>query len=113
MRHPFNRINNMNAAQTQVNAGRLSFTEGNVVLYQNSPNPFIEMTLLWFRIPAAMDVALRIFDAKGREVYSKAGHYAAGENHIVIHRSDLRDPGFFSARLETPIGIATRKMMMY
>ena len=103
----------MNAAQTQVNAGRLSFTEGNVVLYQNSPNPFIEMTLLWFRIPAAMEVVLRIFDAKGREVYSKTGHYAAGENHIVIHRSDLRDPGFFSARLETPIGIATRKMMMY
>lgn len=103
----------MNAALTQVNTARSYSTEGNVVLYQNSPNPFIEMTVLWFRLPAATEVALRIFDAKGREVYAKTGQYAAGENHIVIQRADLREPGFFNARLETPFGIASRKMMMY
>ena len=48
-------------------------TEGNVELLQNSPNPFIEMTLLWFRLPAAANVFLRIFDAMGKEVNAKTG----------------------------------------
>jgi hypothetical protein len=84
-----------------------------VELLQNSPNPFIEMTQLWFRLPAIAHVALRIFDAMGREINCKSGVYAGGENHLVLHRADLREPGFYTCRLETPFGNATRKLMMY
>jgi hypothetical protein len=87
--------------------------EGNVELLQNSPNPFIEMTLLWFRLPAAADVFLRIFDTTGREVNAKRGTYQPGDNHIVLHRADLCEPGFYTCCLETPFGSATRKLMMY
>jgi|JI6StandDraft_1071083.scaffolds.fasta_scaffold291854_2 hypothetical protein len=88
-------------------------TEGNVELLQNSPNPFIEMTLLWFRLPAAANVLLRIFDAMGKEVNAKAGQYQSGENHMLLHRADLQEPGFYTCRLETPYGTASRKLMMY
>lgn len=88
-------------------------SESSVELFQNSPNPFIEMTLLWFRLPAFADVALRIFDAKGKEVNTKYGAYHSGENHVVLHRADLREPGFYTCRLETPFGNASRKLMMY
>lgn len=88
-------------------------TEGNVELLQNSPNPFIEMTLLWFRLPAATNVLLRIFDAMGKEVNAKAGLFQSGENHMLLHRADLQEPGFYTCRLETPFGTASRKLMMY
>ncbi|MBL7828615.1 MAG: T9SS type A sorting domain-containing protein [Saprospiraceae bacterium] len=88
-------------------------TEGKVELLQNAPNPFIEMTLLWFRLPAASQVLLRIFDSKGKEVNNKSGQYQSGENHLILHRSDFQEPGFYTCRLETPFGTASRKLMMY
>ncbi|MCC7244181.1 MAG: T9SS type A sorting domain-containing protein [Saprospiraceae bacterium] len=84
-----------------------------VELYRNSPNPFIEMTLLWFRLPAAANVVLRFFDSIGREVVSKSGNFQVGENHLVLHRADLREPGMYTCRLETPFGTASHKLMMY
>jgi hypothetical protein len=84
-----------------------------VELYQNSPNPFIEMTLLWFRLPALSNIVLRIFDSMGKEINTKTGTFAPGENHMVLHRADLVEPGFYTCRLETPFGTATRKLMMY
>jgi hypothetical protein len=91
----------------------LKTSETGVELYQNSPNPFIEMTLLWFRIPGLSEIVLRIFDSKGKEVNVKTGTFAPGENHLVLHRADLIEPGFYTCRLETPFGTASRKLMMY
>ena len=107
-----NRIITMIASQLNVHAGHPK-AEGGVELFQNSPNPFIEMTLFWFRLPAVASIALRIFDAKGKEVNAKLGTYEAGENHVVLHRSDLREPGLYTCRLETPFGAVSRKLMMY
>ena len=103
----------MTAAQSQTQPLPGKTAEGTVELFQNSPNPFIGMTLLWFRLPAAADVFLRIFDTTGREVNTKNGTYQSGENHIILHRADLREPGFYTCRLETPFGTASRKLMMY
>jgi len=103
----------MTAAQFQTQPLPSKTAEGSVELFQNSPNPFIEMTLLRFRLPAAAEVFLRIFDSAGREVTTKKGSYQPGENHLVLHRSDLREPGFYTCRLETPMGTASRKLMMY
>jgi hypothetical protein len=103
----------MTAAQFQTQALPSKTAEGSVELFQNSPNPFIEMTLLRFRLPASADIFLRIFDSNGREVNTKNGSYQAGENHLVLHRADLREPGFYTCRLETPFGTASRKLMMY
>lgn len=102
----------MIATQFHVQGGH-SKAEGGVELFQNSPNPFIEMTLLWFRLPAVSNIALRIFDAMGKEVNAKYGTFEPGENHLVLHRADLREPGLYTCRLETPFGNASRKLMMY
>jgi hypothetical protein len=97
---------------SQLKAGTTP-TDSRFELFQNSPNPFIEMTLLYFRLPAATDVALRIFNAAGNEISTKVSNCKQGENHFVLHRSDLREPGFYTCRLETPYGTASRKLMMY
>lgn len=87
--------------------------EGDLQLLPNSPNPFIEMTLLYFRLPASADVLMRIFDGFGREVASKSGSFGAGENHMVLQRAELLEPGLYTYQLETAYGIARRKLMMY
>jgi hypothetical protein len=42
--------------------------EGGLEVLPNLPNPFIEMTMLRFKLPAAAQVILRIFNAEGVEV---------------------------------------------
>jgi hypothetical protein len=103
----------MTAAQFQIQPLNSKIADGSVELFQNSPNPFIEMTNLWFKLPAAAEIFLRIFDSKGSEVSVKKGAFQPGENHMILHRSDLREPGFYTCRLETPFGTVSRKLMMY
>lgn len=90
-----------------------SLAEEGVELFQNSPNPFIEMTQLRFRLSGATEVVVRLFDAKGQEVTTKKGNYAPGEHHLVLHRADLREAGLHTCRLETLFGTVSRKLMMY
>jgi hypothetical protein len=90
-----------------------AIVEGGVALLPNSPNPFIEMTLLWFRLPEAAEVALRIMDSHGRVVHARTGYYEGGENHLVLQRADIREPGIYLYRIETPFGSASRRLVMY
>ncbi|MCC6460626.1 MAG: T9SS type A sorting domain-containing protein [Saprospiraceae bacterium] len=82
-------------------------------LLPNAPNPFIEMTLLWFNLPTHTDVTLRVFDGLGQEICTKSGSFEKGENHIILRRSDLIEPGMYSYQLESEFGVASRKLMMY
>lgn len=88
-------------------------TDAGLELMHNAPNPFIEMTLLWFNLPANTDVTLRVFDSQNQEVFSKVGSFEQGENHIILHRCDLPEPGLYSYQLESAFGIASRRLMMY
>lgn len=88
-------------------------SDAGLELLPNAPNPFIEMTLLWFHLPAGTDVTLRVYDSRGNEVYTKAAAFEKGENHIILRRSDLLEPGMYSYRMESKFGEANRKLMMY
>jgi hypothetical protein len=90
-----------------------SISDTGLELLPNAPNPFIEMTLLWFNLPANTGVTLRVYDSRGQEVYTKAGNFDKGENHIILRRSDLIEPGMYAYQLESEFGIANRKLMMY
>ncbi|MBK8558176.1 MAG: T9SS type A sorting domain-containing protein [Lewinellaceae bacterium] len=87
--------------------------EQGVNLLPNSPNPFVEMTLLWFWLPEATEVSLRIMDSHGRVVHSRKGQFGKGENHIVLQRADIREPGIYLYRIETPLGTDSRRLVMY
>jgi hypothetical protein len=39
-----------------------------VMLYQNSPNPFIGKTVIAYALPVSQHVTLKVFDMLGREV---------------------------------------------
>lgn len=92
---------------------RRSQTEEGLRLLPDSPTSFVEMTLIWFKLPAAGDVLIRFFDALGLEVAVKTGSFAAGENHIVLERGDLHEAGMYTFQLESKFGVVRRKLMMY
>ncbi|MDW8230026.1 MAG: T9SS type A sorting domain-containing protein [Saprospiraceae bacterium] len=86
---------------------------GSMELLQNGPNPFIEMTLLWFTLPAKSSVRLRVFNSEGREVFTQSGLYDKGENHILLRRADLVEPGIYAYQVESEYGVARRRLVMY
>ncbi len=103
----------MNAPQLHLPSTGPALAEEQVELFQNSPNPFIEMTQLRFRLSGATEVVFRLFDSQGQEVVTKKGTYDSGEHHLVLHRADLQEAGLHTCRLETLFGTVSRKLMMY
>lgn len=81
-------------------------------LYQNYPNPFNPDTRISYSIPRAMDVALTVYDLRGREVQQLvSGDQIAGIHEITFNGNDLA-AGVYLLRLSTEEGIQTRRMLL-
>ena len=88
--------------------------EAGLELLPNFPNPFIEMTMLRFNLADAAQVVLRIFDAGGQEVSRKSAAFEQGENHLVLQRNDLQEPGIYEYQIETlKAKSGRRKLVMF
>ena len=80
-------------------------------LHQNYPNPFSESTSIQFTIDKTSKVRLQVFDITGREVQMLINRtMAAGTHAIDFQGSDLPS-GMYIARLITPNGVISKKMM--
>lgn len=84
-----------------------------VALLRNSPNPFIEMTMLWFRLSVSSTVKLTVTNSKGEVAYAHQATYESGEHHLILHRAQLKEAGLYTCQIETPHGTSSRKLMMY
>ncbi|MBU6340244.1 MAG: T9SS type A sorting domain-containing protein, partial [Bacteroidetes bacterium] len=80
-------------------------------LYQNVPNPFVNMTFIGFNLPEATTATLSIYDETGRVIYSQKGSYAKGYNNVAIDRALLNTVGMMYYKLETANNSATKKMI--
>ncbi len=67
--------------------------EFGVVLSQNVPNPFKDLTNVDFVIPAAGNVSLMVHTYTGQVVANKTGYYQAGSNSIVLKKDELNATG--------------------
>ena len=76
--------------------------DGDLILYQNTPNPFRGDTQIKFYNPKADQIEVTIFDALGRLVYKNSGQYLRGEHTISIEREDLQGAsGVLTYRIES------------
>jgi hypothetical protein len=81
-------------------------------LDQNYPNPFNGETILRFRLPAAGDVRLCVYDLLGREVATVIeGHRERGEHTALFDASRLAS-GVYLARIEAAGASIIRKMLL-
>ena len=81
-------------------------------LFQNTPNPFNDMTSITFRLPEAGNVQLKIFDLTGRQVNRIFGYYDKGSHVIQVKKSETGLSGVYYYQLESGKYTATRKMII-
>lgn len=80
-------------------------------LFQNSPNPFNEVTTISFTLPEAASATLTVYDVTGKVMYSNVANYAKGYNQIQLSKNDLQSRGVMYYQLESGTNVATRKMI--
>ncbi len=86
--------------------------ESDVVLYQNEPNPFSEMTKIKFELPSQQLINFQVFDISGKVVYEENKRYEKGLNSIVLESSGLGAAGIYYYQLITDEFQASRKMIL-
>lgn len=79
-------------------------------LLQNRPNPFKGQTRIGFVLPEACEAQLRVFDASGRELFSKTKNYAEGKHEEMFDATGMS--GVLWYELATPFGVVSKKMIV-
>ncbi len=87
-------------------------TPGTFHLLPTYPNPFKASTTIRYALPRASHVRLAIYDMLGREVRMLVvGAIPAGRHEATFEAGDLPS-GLYVARLVTPQGTFTQKMLL-
>lgn len=87
-------------------------TQDEVVLYQNTPNPFLAMTTINVYMPEANAANLTIYDVTGKLVASYNRDLTAGMNTITVNKEDLLTSGVLFYTLSTDNFTATKRMVV-
>jgi hypothetical protein len=82
-----------------------------LVLLQNTPNPFDNKTQIGFYLPESTEVNLSVFDGIGKLVYSSKAFYLKGWNNIDLTGDELKGTGTLYYRIQTPLGSDAKKML--
>jgi len=84
---------------------------GEFTLYQNSPNPFSESTVISFFMKEAGVATISIYDLNGKVLKVMEGDFNMGTNAITVTKSDLPVNGMLYYQLNTDNFSATKKMI--
>ncbi len=104
-------IDNGKVTISGVNASEETLTE-DFTLFQNSPNPFTELTYISFNLNTGSDAKLTVFDNSGKVVCQQNQKYPAGLSRIPVRRDMLSSAGSYFYTLETVRATATRQLIM-
>jgi len=80
-------------------------------LYQNTPNPFSDKTLISFNLPTATTATLSIMDISGKMIRKIRRPFDKGYNEVQLDLSDLPETGMLYYRLYTSEYAATQRMI--
>jgi hypothetical protein len=92
--------------------GDITDTEGTITLYQNTPNPAKDFTIIPFRLKEPDTILLQIFDIQGREVFNKKDKYTAGKHEIRLSTEGVYFNGTYIYSLTGSRGKVSRTMVI-
>lgn len=92
--------------------GQENETYPDIVLYQNTPNPFNAETVIAFDLPEAGQASLSILDLNGKVVFYREGHFNKGYNQVNVHRDELVGQSILMYQVQTAQQTATKKMIL-
>lgn len=81
-------------------------------LYQNTPNPFYDATVIRFQLPETARTVLRIFDINGKELWRQEGNFTKGTNQVTVTKKELINSGLVFYSLESNKYRAVKKMII-
>ncbi len=115
-------LNDASISNTIVDAGFnekdyfLNFQDGpiaseSLMVYQNVPNPFNEMTTLnWFQADQGV-TAIEVFSANGQILYRNELPYEKGLNKLELQTSDIDQSGLLYYRISNDQQAITQRMI--
>lgn len=84
---------------------------GDYTLFQNQPNPFVDVTVIKFSLPKPSGLQMDVFDSMGGLVRRIRGQYGKGTHQINFEKAGLA-PGTYYYTLKTEDFIATKSMII-
>jgi len=88
-----------------------NFIGPNFALHQNIPNPFSDLTAIYFELPESTEASIQFFDVTGKSIKIIEGNYKKGLNIINVSKESLNTIGVIYYKLETGSFTQTRKMI--
>jgi len=120
-----NEVMNINSALTRAEAYDADLEKLNVelsfrnmdmtdsyALFQNTPNPFSENTMISFNMKQAGHAQITIYDLNGKVVKVFEGNYDKGVQEIPVSKYDLPVNGMLYYQMNTEGFTATKKMIL-
>ena len=89
-----------------------SNSEYEFTLYQNRPNPFVDVSYIGFELPSAQKVTLSLFDVNGKLLREITQLANKGFNTIEIDGRTLQTTGLIYYQLSTKEHTATKHMVL-
>jgi len=82
------------------------------ILYQNDPNPFVDMTNISFYLASDEAMEFSIYNATGKLVYKLNENYLKGTHSIELNASILEEKGMYFYSMKTEKQTETKKMVL-
>ncbi len=81
-------------------------------VYQNTPNPFSNITEIVFDLPEDDNVNIKIIDSTGKILLNNHRHYSKGQNSIKISSEDLSKSGIYFYEITTSKSSVVKRMIL-
>jgi len=81
-------------------------------VYQNTPNPFTNITKIVFDLPQNDNVNIKIIDSTGKILLNNHRHYSKGQNSIKISSVDLKKSGIYFYEITTSRSSVVKRMIL-
>ncbi len=83
-----------------------------LVVYQNTPNPFKDNTFIRFALPQAQDVLIEVFDINSNLLLAESRYFEKGLNSFEVSKSKLGSSGVYYYSVKISERTITKKMIL-
>jgi hypothetical protein len=105
-------INALNSGHTVLSVRELGGVVTTFKLAQNYPNPFNPITTIYFAIPEAGNVTLKVYDVTGKEIATLVNGYKTAQSYEVQFDGANLSSGVYFYKLNTDNFTQTKKMIL-
>ena len=91
---------------------RIVSSSNDIILYQNSPNPWSDNTEIGFMLPMELDYELKFYSVSGQLLHTIKQQGVPGLNKVNVYNDDINSNGLIYYELITPNEKTTKRMIL-